>query len=101
MTLASSVGYMVAMSSVPSHYTTTEVADMCRTTTKTVARWIKAGQLTAATMPGGNYRIHPKPLLAFLRKHNYHVPPALWSLADDAPEMKRLYELKDSDGGAT
>jgi predicted site-specific integrase-resolvase len=73
------------MGTPSSHYTTGEVADLCRSTPKTIIKWIKAGHLTAAVSPTGRYLVEARTLLAFLRKHNYHVPPPLWTLAEDAP----------------
>lgn len=47
--------------------TTSDVADRCGVSTKTVRRWIHEGNLDAVKLPGnGHYRVDPDALQAFL-----------------------------------
>ncbi len=47
--------------------TTSDVADRCGVSTKTVRRWIHEGALDAVKLPGnGHYRVDPDALQAFL-----------------------------------
>jgi excisionase family DNA binding protein len=51
-------------------YTTQEVADIFRVSTKTVARWRQAGKLEAVQLPGGQYRFPEKSVKALLNKES-------------------------------
>lgn len=45
-----------------------EVAEICRTTRKTILTWIKEGKLEAIKLPGGNYLISRLDLPTYIRK---------------------------------
>jgi excisionase family DNA binding protein len=49
-------------------YTTEEVAQLMRTTRRTVQRWIREGKLKAVEV-GGRYRVRQEVLVAFQREH--------------------------------
>jgi len=49
-------------------YTTEEVAQLMKTTRRTVQRWIRDGKLKAVEV-GGQYRVKQEALVAFQREH--------------------------------
>ena len=49
-------------------YTTDEVAQLMKTTRRTVQRWIREGKLKAVEV-GGQYRVKQEALVAFQREH--------------------------------
>jgi excisionase family DNA binding protein len=49
-------------------YTTDEVAQLMKTTRRTVQRWIREGKLKAIEV-GGQYRVRQEALAAFQREH--------------------------------
>jgi excisionase family DNA binding protein len=49
-------------------YTTDEVAQLMKTTRRTVQRWIREGKLQAVQV-GGQYRVKQDALVAFQRNH--------------------------------
>jgi excisionase family DNA binding protein len=65
---------------VPLYYTSSELATLCRVHRKTVNTWIAKGWIKATLTPGGRHKMEPVDVLAFLQKHRYPVPAALWTL---------------------
>lgn len=51
----------------------TEVSEICGVTRATIWRWIKSGQLQAATTAGGHHRIMSSDLQSFMRKKKMPV----------------------------
>jgi excisionase family DNA binding protein len=49
-------------------YTTDEIAQLMKTTRRTVQRWIREGKLKAVQV-GGQYRVKQEALVAFQREH--------------------------------
>jgi excisionase family DNA binding protein len=49
-------------------YTTDEIAQLMKTTRRTVQRWIREGKLKAVEV-GGQYRVRQEALGAFQREH--------------------------------
>lgn len=47
-----------------------EVAEICRTTRKTILLWIKEGKLQAIKLPGGHYLIPRLEVPTFKRRKN-------------------------------
>jgi excisionase family DNA binding protein len=82
--------------------TTGQAAQYCLVSADTIANWIAAGRITAQRTAGGQYRIRPEDLRAFMRAHGMrtdlldgeHRPPcwefwAAWSrgsLVDGVPD---------------
>lgn len=60
-------------------YTTFEIAQFCEVTMRAVTQWIDQGKLAAHKTPGGHRRVQVADLLAFLKKYQMPVPPALQS----------------------
>lgn len=51
-----------------------EVANICGVVNQTTINWIKEGHINAFTTPGGQYRLYPEDLKAFLEERNMKVP---------------------------
>ncbi len=56
------------MNSIENKLTVVEASKICGVTRSTVWRWIKTGQLDAATTAGGHHRINESILKAFMEK---------------------------------
>jgi len=59
-----------------------EVAKICGVVNQTVINWIRAGHLKASVTPGGQFRIYPEDLKAFLDSKGMRVPEELHSLVN-------------------
>ena len=66
-----------------------EVANICGVVNQTAINWIRNGYLKAFTTPGGQYRVYPDDLAAFMSSRNMVIPPSLLGFCDD----KNSYEL--------
>ena len=64
---------------VPKPLSTTKVAKYCHVSHAAVCNWVKAGKLKAYRTPGGQYRIEPSVLLAFMKQHEMPIPEELQS----------------------
>ncbi|MBN20419.1 MAG: response regulator [Bdellovibrionaceae bacterium] len=59
-------------------YTTTQVAEMCGVSFRTVIRWADKGYLKAQVLPGrGDRRFLKEDVIAFLEHQKFHVPEEL------------------------
>ena len=58
-------------------FTTHEVSKLLQVNPRSVINWIEQDLLTSYRTPGGHRRIRREDLLAFLRRHEIPVPPAL------------------------
>ena len=61
----------------PKPLSTTKVAKHCHVSHAAVCNWVKAGKLKAYRTPGGQYRIEPSVLLAFMKQHEMPIPEEL------------------------
>lgn len=59
------------------NYSALKVAQICGVVNQTAINWIKAGLLKAFKTPGGQYRVYPEDLAAFMRKRVMKVPSEL------------------------
>ncbi|WP_020406254.1 response regulator [Hahella ganghwensis] len=87
-------------------FTTTEVANLCGVSFRTVIRWIERGELGAYKLPGrGDHRIPRADLAKFMDQHQIPFPddwqalPRRILIAEDEPNMARAIErvLRKSD----
>ncbi len=58
-------------------FTTHEVSKLLQVNPRSVINWIEQDLLNSYRTPGGHRRISREDLLAFLRKHQIPVPPAI------------------------
>ncbi|QTQ12346.1 response regulator [Treponema parvum] len=60
-----------------------EVANICGVVNQTAINWIRSGYLKAFTTPGGQFRVYPDDLAAFMSSRNMLIPEALLKLCKD------------------
>ncbi|MCQ2610414.1 MAG: response regulator [Treponema sp.] len=58
-------------------YSALEVANICGVVNQTAINWIKAGHLKAFTTPGGQFRVYPEDLIAFMAGRGMEIPEDL------------------------
>ncbi len=68
---------MASNAEVKNVFTTHEVSKLLQVNPRSVINWIEQDLLASYRTPGGHRRIRHDDLLAFLRKHEIPVPPAL------------------------
>ena len=68
---------MASSTEVKNVFTTHEVSKLLQVNPRSVINWIEQDLLISYRTPGGHRRIGREDLLAFLRKHQIPVPPAL------------------------
>jgi len=69
-----------------------EVAKICGVVNQTVINWIRAGHLKASVTPGGQFRIYPEDLKAFLDSKGMRVPEELAGLVGASAETLLVVE---------
>ena len=69
-----------------------EVAKICGVVNQTVINWIRAGHLKASVTPGGQFRIYPEDLKAFLESKGMRVTEELQSLVSSSVETLLVVE---------
>ena len=63
----------------PVMYSALEVANFCGVVNQTAINWIKNNHLMASSTPGGQFRVYPDDLIAFMRERNMRVPEQVLS----------------------
>ena len=58
-------------------YSAMEAARFCGVVNQTAINWIKAGHLKAFKTPGGQFRVYPEDLAAFMESRRMQIPPEL------------------------
>ncbi len=61
----------------PVVFSALEVANICGVVNQTAINWINTGHLKAFKTPGGQYRVYPGDLLAFMRERKMYIPQTL------------------------
>lgn len=61
----------------PVIFSALEVANICGVVNQTAINWIRNGHLKAFSTPGGQYRVYPDDLAAFMSSRNMKIPPSL------------------------
>jgi len=69
-----------------------EVAKICGVVNQTVINWIRAGHLKASVTPGGQFRIYPEDLKAFLESKGMRVTEELQGLVSSSAETLLVVE---------
>ena len=84
----------------PRYFSTDQAAELMAVHTRSVLRWVKAGQLPAYQTGGGRWRIWPDALAAFMVDRGMRVPPELSAgpprvavVDDDRAYVAALVEL--------
>ena len=108
---------MAADSEQKTVFTTHEVSKLLQVNPRSVINWIEQDLLSSYRTPGGHRRIRRDDLLAFLRKHQIPIPPALVEekfrvlIVEDEDdivkilktfyERQKLYEVSSASDGIT
>lgn len=87
--------------------TTSEVADLCRVSPRTVLRWYHTGVLRAVRLDNGHHRVDPEEVRCLLRRQGQPVPKHLGTtpvvlLLEPRPGVRaRARTLWDGHGGGS
>ncbi len=108
---------MAADSEQKTIFTTHEVSKLLQVNPRSVINWIEQDLLSSYRTPGGHRRIRRDDLLAFLRKHQIPIPPALVEekfrvlIVEDEDDIvkilktfydrQKLYEVSSASDGIT
>ncbi len=85
-----------ANSNKPVVYSAMEVARFCGVVNQTAINWIKNKYIKAFQTPGGQYRVYPDDLVAFMKKKNIHIPDELLQTCHKS-DAKHILLLVDDD----
>lgn len=58
-------------------YSALEIAKMCGVVNQTVINWITKGHIESFRTPGGQYRVYPDVLRAFMESNGMRIPEEL------------------------
>ncbi len=83
----------------PSVFSALEVANICGVVNQTAINWIKGGHLKAFTTPGGQYRVYPDDLAAFMNKRDMRIPEELAAVCSKKSFAKPVVLIVDDDKG--
>lgn len=83
----------------PEVFSALEVANICGVVNQTAINWIKGGHLKAFTTPGGQYRVYPDDLAAFMKGRNMRIPQKLNKKCSSPVVFKQSVLIVDDDKG--
>ncbi len=82
----------------PVVFSAMEVAKICGVVNQTAINWIHSEYLKAYKTPGGQYRVYPEDLVAFMRKSKMHIPVELLDCCHGAVDLpKKTMLIVDDD----
>ncbi|MCQ2573957.1 MAG: response regulator [Treponema sp.] len=79
----------------PIVYSALEVANICGVVNQTAINWINTGHLKAFKTPGGQYRVYPEDLLAFMKERKMYIPQTLLDSCNNTASEKTLLVIDD------
>lgn len=81
----------------PIIFSALEVANICGVVNQTAINWIRSGYLKAFNTPGGQFRIYPDDLAAFMSSRNMKIPESLLELCTNSGsyELNTLLIIDD------
>ena len=68
-------------------YSALEVANICGVVNQTSINWIKNGYLKAFKTPGGQFRVYPEDLVAFMKSRSMRIPQELLAFAKEEQSL--------------
>ncbi len=80
-------------------YSALEVAKLCGVVNQTAINWIKNKHLKAFNTPGGQFRVYPEDLLAFMKSRNIQIPQEVYSACYGAEYTTKGLLIVDDDRG--
>jgi len=90
---------MASKSNKPVVFSALEVANICGVVNQTAINWIRSGYLTAFKTPGGQFRVYPDDLAAFMRKREMRVPDELLAVCTGNKKDHKSLLIVDDDKG--
>lgn len=83
----------------PVVFSALEVSNICGVVNQTAINWINGGHLKAFKTPGGQFRIYPDDLAAFMKSRKMHIPEKLLSLCKSSEFASKILLIVDDDKG--
>ena len=83
----------------PVVYSALEVANICGVVNQTAINWIKGGHLKAFKTPGGQFRVYPDDLAAFMTERAMRIPPELLAACSSSQFAPKSVLIVDDDKG--
>ena len=83
----------------PEVFSALEVANICGVVNQTAINWIKSGHLKAFATPGGQYRVYPDDLVAFMKTRKMRLPEALVKMCSNIEAKNKTLLIVDDDRG--
>lgn len=83
----------------PVVFSALEVSNICGVVNQTAINWIKGGHLKAFKTPGGQFRVYPDDLAAFMKKRKMQIPEKLLALCKSNEFSSKILLIVDDDKG--
>lgn len=83
----------------PVVFSALEVANICGVVNQTAINWIKGGHLKAFKTPGGQFRVYPDDLAAFMNERSMRIPQELLAVCSSAQFAPKSVLIVDDDKG--
>ncbi|MBO5608151.1 MAG: response regulator [Treponema sp.] len=72
----------------PTVYSALEVANICGVVNQTAINWIRSNHLAAFKTPGGQFRVYPEDLVAFMESRGMRVPTEVLDCCENKVVVK-------------
>lgn len=83
----------------PVVFSALEVSNICGVVNQTAINWINSGYLKAFKTPGGQFRIYPDDLAAFMKSRKMQIPEKLLALCKSSEFASKILLIVDDDKG--
>lgn len=83
----------------PVVFSALEVSNICGVVNQTAINWINSGYLKAFKTPGGQFRIYPDDLAAFMKSRKMQIPEKLLGLCKSSEFASKILLIVDDDKG--
>lgn len=83
----------------PVVFSALKVSNICGVVNQTAINWINSGYLKAFKTPGGQFRICPDDLAAFMKSRKMQIPEKLLSLCKSSEFASKILLIVDDDKG--
>ena len=83
----------------PVMYSALEVSTICGVVNQTAINWIRNGYLKAFKTPGGQFRVYPDDLAAFMQERKMQIPSDLLAVCKSSRFLPKSLLIVDDDRG--
>src|SRR5574344_318391 len=83
----------------PAVFSALEVANICGVVNQTAINWIRSDYLKAFKTPGGQFRVYPDDLAAFMTNRNMRIPQSLLDVCISKNFASNSILIVDDDSG--